>query len=866
MVTDGTGQQVPARGRLKVYLGAAPGVGKTFAMLEEAQDLAGQGRDVVLAFVEDHGRARTAALTTGVEAVPRAQVSYRGATFPEMDLDAVLARKPEIAVVDELAHTLVRGDAGPTRTAGAQHDKRWQDVETLLDAGIDVLSTVNVQHLESLNDVVAAITGTRQRETLPDKVLRAADQIELVDLTPDALRVRLAKGEVYTSDRIDAAMANYFRVGNLTALRELALLWLADQVEEGLAKYRAQNQIEQPWPARERIVVAVTGGPESETLIRRGLRIVGRIAGRELMAVHVVRDDGLAAADPAALDAQRALVESLGGSWHTVVGDDIAETLLDFARGVNASQLVLGVSRSGRFAKLLGPGVGTRVIIGSGDIDVHMVTHIAAGGKHVPKSRRPSRLARWRRISGWIAAVLGPVLATVVFLLIGRDDVAVSTNMLVYITVVVAVALLGGLWPAVTAALIGSALVNWFFTHPTGGLTVSESENITALFIFLLVAAAVAWIVDVAARRTREASTAAAEAALLSELASGVLREGSSVPALLERLRETFQQESAALFEREPGAPWRNAASAGALLDTPATATTTLSLDENVLLALTGRTVTGRDQKVLEAYAGRLAAIRNQQQLDRARHDAAELSAGNAMRTALLAAVSHDLRTPLAGIKVAVSSLRLDDVALSEEDQAELLETIEESADKLDALVANLLDMSRLQTGTLTIARDIVYPADVIAAALSGSQAAHADSPIDIVIAEGTPPVLGDFGLTERIVANLVDNALRHGAGCPITVTASALPDRVELRVIDRGPGVPATSKAAMFKPFQRLGDVPQGLGVGLGLAVARGFAEAVGGSLEPEDTPGGGLTMVLALPVAGALPEPAEQEAVASR
>ena len=329
------------RGRLRVLLGAAPGVGKTYEMLEEGRRLRADGRDVVIGIVETHGRAATAAQADGLPVVARRTVTHRGVALSELDVDAVMARHPEIALVDELAHT---------NAPGSRNAKRWQDVDELLDAGIDVITTVNVQHIESLNDVVEQITGIAQRETIPDAVVRAADQIEVVDLAPQSLRDRLAAGLVYPAERIDAALSNYFRLGNLTALRELALLWLADEVDSALKLYRAEHGIEGTWQARERVVVALTGGPEGETLIRRGARIAARSAGGELLAVHVSSQDGLRSATPGALAAQRALVESLGGTYHQVVGDDVPRALVEFARSVDATQLVIGVSRRGRVA------------------------------------------------------------------------------------------------------------------------------------------------------------------------------------------------------------------------------------------------------------------------------------------------------------------------------------------------------------------------------------------------------------------------------------------------------------------------------------------------------------------------------------
>ena len=359
------------RGTLRIYLGAAPGVGKTFAMLGEAHRRRSRGTDVVVGLVETHGRRRTAEQLEGLEVLPRRQVTHRGVTLTELDVDAVLARRPEVVVVDELAHTNAPGSKNP---------KRWQDVDEILDAGIHVLSTVNIQHLESLNDVVEQITGIAQQETVPDAVVRRADQIELVDMTPEALRRRLAHGNVYPAERVDAALGNYFRLGNLTALRELALLWLADRVDEGLRRYKAEHHIDRVWEARERVVVALTGGAEGETLVRRASRVAQR-SGGDLLAVHVLASDGLTGASPSALRTQRELVESLGGSYHEVVGDDVAQALLEFARSVNATQLVIGTSRRSRWARAVRRGIGGQVVADSGEIDVHIVTHSAAGSR-----------------------------------------------------------------------------------------------------------------------------------------------------------------------------------------------------------------------------------------------------------------------------------------------------------------------------------------------------------------------------------------------------------------------------------------------------------------------------------------------------
>src|SRR5579871_914631 len=422
------------RGHLLIYLGAAAGVGKTYAMLAEGHRRAERGADVVVAFAETHGRPHTAALLDGLEAIPRATMTYRGASFEEMDTDAVLARRPRVALVDELAHSNV---------PGSRNEKRWQDVEELLDAGIDVISTVNVQHLESLNDVVEKITGVPQRETVPDAIVRAADQVELVDMTAEALRRRMAHGNIYPPEKIDAALTNYFRTGNLSALRELALLWLADKVDEGLQRYRSEHKITGAWEARERVVVALTGGPEGNTLIRRAARIAARSSGGDLLAVHVTKSDGLTGADPAALASQRRLVESVGGTYHQVVGDDIPEALLTFARAENATQLVLGASRrSWLTAMLTGPGIGSRTIRGSGDIDVHIVTHAEMGrGSGLPRPRGAITLRR--QIAGYVlAAALLPVLTVVLTAL--RSGLNLTSDVLLYLVATILVALVGG--------------------------------------------------------------------------------------------------------------------------------------------------------------------------------------------------------------------------------------------------------------------------------------------------------------------------------------------------------------------------------------------------------------------------------------
>ncbi|HLL37492.1 MAG TPA: sensor histidine kinase KdpD [Streptomyces sp.] len=835
------------RGKLRIYLGAAPGVGKTYAMLSEAHRRTERGTDCVVASVEHHGRPRTEAMLSGLEHAPTRAVEHRGTVFREMDVDEVLARRPEVALVDDLAHA---------NAPGFRNAKRWQDVEELLAAGIDVVSTVNIQHLESLGDVVESITGVRPDETVPDEFVRRADQIELVDMSPEALRRRMAHGNIYKPDEVDAALSHYFRLGNLTALRELALLWVADRVGEHLNQYRGEHGVSAIWGSRERIVVGLSGGPGGRTLIRRAARLAEKGAGGEVLAVYVSRSEGLTSASLEELAVQRTLVEDLGGTFHHVVGDDVPTALLEFARGVNATQVVLGAGRRRIWQYLLGARVSAVVARESGpDLDVHIVTHDEAGkvgGLHLA---RGALLGRSRIVSGWLVGVLGPLLLTYALTHIDAGP-GLADNVLLFLTLTVGAALLGGLLPALASAATASMLLNWFFTPPIHAWSVHDPENIVAIAVFFAIAVSVASVVDLAARRTQQAARLRAESEILSFLAGSVLRGESSLQALLERVRETFGMDAVALLERESDlVPWSVTAGVG---DRPPKSLDDADVDmpvgDHLALALRGRVLPAEDRRVLAAFAAQAAVVRDRQRLQHQADRAEALAEGNRIRTALLAAVSHDLRTPLAGIKAAVSSLRSDDVDWSEQDRAELLAGIEEGADRLDGLVGNLLDMSRIQTGTVSpLIREIDLD-EVVPMALVGIP--HAERTVELDIPETLPMVAVDPGLLERSVANIVENAVKYSPpGAVVLVTASSLADRVEIRVVDYGPGVPDEAKTRIFEPFQRHGDAPRGSGVGLGLAVARGFAEAMGGSLEAEDTPGGGLTMVLALPAASGPP-----------
>lgn len=836
----------PKRGELRIYLGAAPGVGKTYSMLGEAHRRLERGTDLVAGVVETHGRAKTAELLEGIEVIPPRYIEYRGGRFPELDVPAVLARRPQVVLVDELAHTNAPGSRNP---------KRWQDVEELLDAGITVISTVNVQHLESLNDVVAQITGIEQKETVPDLIVRQAAQVELIDITPEALRRRLSHGNVYAPDRIDAALSNYFRRGNLTALRELALLWLADQVDTALAKYRAENKITDIWEARERVVVAVTGGPESETLVRRASRIASKSTA-ELMVVHVIRGDGLAGLSESRMAKIRELATSLDASLHTVVGDEVPTALLEFAREMNATQLVIGTSRRSRWARVFEEGIGARIVELSGKIDVHLVTH-----EEAKRGFRTASLApRERRVTSWLAAAIVPSVICAITVATLDPYLDTGGESALFFVGVLLVGLFGGVAPAALSAMLSGLLLNYFLIAPRHSFTIAEPNSAITELVLLLIAVAVAVLVDFAAKRTREARRASQEAELLTLFAGSVLR-GADLETLLERVRETYAQRAVSML-REPGEDARAGGTQGDVVacvgrdpcvtvDSADTAIEVGGPDSSEFqMLLSGRKLSARDRRVLGAVARQAAGLVRQRELAEEASRTEAVVRADELRRSLLSAVSHDLRTPLAAAKVAVSSLRAEDVAFSAADTAELLATIEESVDQLTALVGNLLDSSRLAAGVIHPEMSRVYLEETVQRALVSigkGATGFSRSAIDRVKVDvGDAMVMADAGLLERVLANLIDNALRYAPHCLVRVNAGRVGDRVLINVIDEGPGIPHGAEDQIFEAFQRLGDHDNTTGVGLGMSVARGFVEAMGGTITATDTPGGGLTVIV--------------------
>jgi len=818
-------------------------VGKTYAMLNEGRRRRERGADVVVGVAETHGRANTVAQLADLEVIPQRSVDYRGATLHELDVDAVLARRPEVVLVDELAHT---------NAPGSRHDKRWQDLDELLAAGIDVITTLNIQHLESLNDVVTRITGVAQRETVPDAIVRAADQIELVDMSPEALRRRMAHGNIYPAERIDAALGNYFRPGNLGALRELALLWVADRVEDTLDSYLEAHGIAQAWETRERVVVGITGAPGGDRLIRRAARMAGRVGG-DLLGVHIAAGDGLADDAGPELDTQRRLVSDLGGTVHDVVGQSRARSLAAFAVAEQATQLVLGATRRSRWWELWHGSLVAEVTRLAAGIDIHVIATDHTETVSLPDRATPT-IDRRRRVAAWVLAAAGIPAVTAVLVAL-RADVELSTALLALLSLVVVVSALGGRVVAVASALASSFLVNWYLVPPYHTLSAAEPDNVVALAVFVAVAVTVGSLVHAVARRGREAQLARVEAETLARSAAGLAADPDPLPGLLDQLRATFRLAGAAICTTSGDAV---VASSGDITTAGPAVTLPLRTTDRVApthqLDLYGNRVNAEEQRVLRVLADQLAVAVETKQLAHDAAKAAALTEVDAVRTALLQAVSHDLRTPLAAIKAMISGLRDPDVTWSSEQLAEAHATIDSATDRLSRLVANLLDASRLQIGALAVNLTPTDVADVIHAAI-----ASVDPPPGVVVTSTTddlPLVDADPALLERTVANLVANATHHSPDpAGVRVDAQTVGTSVLLRVVDRGPGIPPDERGRVLAPFQRLGDHPNGNGVGLGLSIAQGFTEAMNATMTLDDTPGGGLTVTLTLPVSQPTP-----------
>lgn len=806
------------RGELRIYLGATTGVGKTYAMLDEACRRCERGADVMIGCIDTHGRPSTIAQLRRLTDDPHPPLV--------LDVDAVLARRPAVLVVDDLARR---------QPPSASHRQRWQDVDVLLAQGIDVITTLDVSAIESLADSIERITGSAPAEVVPDEFIAQADQVQLVDITPEAIRRRVAHGNVYGPEELDPATADLFSGESFAQLRALMLRWMSDRLTARPGDARE---------ARECVVVGITGAASSDAVVRRAARLAQRSRAR-LIGVAVGRPDP--ANDPD-MSASAALVRDMGGTFHRIQGRDVAVSLVEFAEAHGATQLVLGSSARTRIDQWRRGSVIDRVLRSAGRIDVHVISTPSdsdrRGRAHLAAA---SPLGPRRNLVGFVVAAVALLVATVLLVQI-RTTVGESTALAVYLLVVIAVSAVGGLAPGLSAAVIAPLLANWFLIPPYRTFRIAERGHVIELLVFIAVAVAVSSFVSISARRAREAERARREATILAELAGPV---GSDpLDRIVEHLCTSFSLDGVALL-RCDGSPgdWVTVAAAGSHPPVhPDTADVTEPVDDDVLLVAAGGVLTADDHRVLGSFVQQLRLAIEQQRLSETAARAEVLDRADELRTAMLRAVSHDLRTPLAGIKASVSSLRQHDVEWPPDVRDEFLEAIEDDTDRLTAIVTNLLDLSRLQAGVLRPALRPVALEEVIPAALNSlgprAQAVRMELP------EHPDDLVADPALLERVVANLVGNALTWSpAAGSVRLAVHRRGDSIQVHVVDHGPGIRPAQRAQVLQPFHRLGDGAHQPGLGLGLAIADGLTAAMGGHLELRDTPGGGLTAVITLP-----------------
>ena len=810
-----------ARGELRVYLGLAPGVGKTYKMLDEGWRRRERGADVVVGYVETHQRIHTESQVRDLEVVPRRRYEYRGTELEEMDLEAILSRRPEVVLVDELAHT---------NAPGCKHEKRWQDIDELLDAGIDVITTVNIQHLESVNDVVEKITGIVQRETVPDFVVRRAEQIEVVDITPEALRRRMAHGNIYPPDKIDASLSNFFRSGNLTALRELSLLWLADRVEDSLQSYLEAHGITQTWETRERLIVAVTGTAADEILLRRAARMASRNHA-EILAVHVI-DSGAMRTRDADTTLARELVVEFEGTFHEVLDEDVAEGLVAFARAERGTQIILGSTRKRRPWHI--PGVIERVLRDAHDLDVHIIA-VHAGPGERRRRRRRAPLA-WRRTWWALAAIAAVLPALTVVMAQVRSGVSLSTVFLVYLVAVLVLAGWGGVRVGVVAALGASGLENYYFVPPLHTLVVARPDDAVAIVAFTLFAIGASAMMHELRRRSDDARRARAEAELLSEAVATVTTSREDLRPLLDTLRGVFDVAMVALMHMVDG-PLVAELVSGDPAAVPDEVVDFRVNDETVL-RLSAVELDNQDRQLISAFAARVAAALQAQALLVEAQEMRSRAENDALRIGLLRSIAHDLRPVLASIESEVGALRSTDAGGLGDAH---LAAISREVATLTRLVTNLLDSGRLGSQRIAPSRRRID----VGALLSGLLATIdlRGRHVEVELPDDLPRVVSDPDLLERVLTNVVTNALDfHPLDQPLRITAGPTSTELEILVIDRGPGTRDARR--------RLPTTPGATDADLGLSVAAGFARLLGGELRFEDTPGGGLTVAIGLPL----------------
>lgn len=876
------------RGRLKVFFGAAPGVGKTYAMLEAAQRARASGADVVAGVVETHQRQETAALLRGLEVLPRRRIPYRGVTLEEFDLDAALARKPALMLMDELAHT---------NAPSCRHVKRWQDVMELIDAGIDVYSTVNVQHLDSLNDVVAQVTGVVVRETVPDSVLDQADDIELIDLPVDELRRRIEEGKVYIPDQARRSMQGFFRPGNLIALREMALRRTADRVDAQMRNYRRDHSIQSTWPVAERIIVSIGPSPFSAKLIRAAKRMSVRM-GAEWIVVFVDKPEyaGASAELKERVYSSLRLAEQLGAETVTLTGNNVAATLLHFARSRNVCRIVMGKQpgRSRWWPRLVRRSVLDDVMDQSGDIEIIAITG-EPGPPLGPGAALSSPKLDWSevgRAGAIIAGCTGIGLAL-------RPVLAPANLVMVYLLGLVGIAMSSSRRTAFLASFLSVAAFDFFCVPPYFDFAVSDYEYIVTFIGMLIVGLTIGSLtvrIRMHASQAVERESRTQALYRLTRALAGATRAFDVARIATAIAREVFGEKVVLFLPDEPGkisfrsrttddlpvpkseegiAQWvfDNGRRAGKGMDTlPGASAFYLPLKGSgstlgvmaVAPESNDLAASPEQLRLLEIFASQIALAIERAQATAAARDAQLRMETEQMRNNLLSAVSHDLRTPLAAITGAASSLRTQRDQLSVETQRELVESIEQEADRLGRLVNNLLELTRLESGAVRVKREWHPLEEIVGAALTRLEGQLGKRAISIEIPADLPLVSVDDVLLEQVFLNLFENAAKYTpVGSAIGISARAERQGVEIEVTDSGPGFePGDEKLAWGKFYRgKVGGQSGVAGAGLGLAICRAIVAAHGGTTSAENRAGGGAAIRIWLPLGGAPPKPPSGE-----
>lgn len=866
-----------ARGRLKIFVGMCPGVGKTFAMLEAARREYAAGRDLVIGYVETHGRKETDALVEGLPEIPRRSFEYRGVTLTEMDLDAVLARKPQLAIVDELAHT---------NAHGSRHPKRYQDVQELLDAGIDVFTTLNVQHVESRAEIVREVTGATIQETVPDSVFDQAE-IELVDLPPDELLKRLAEGKVYVPGRAQTAAANFFREGNLFALRELALRLAAEHVGQDVREYLQTRHLTGSWKTGQRLLVALSPSPLSQSMARWTRRLADNLQA-PWIAVYVETGRALSDDEQTRLQKNLTVARELGAEVITTTDQEVVTALLRVARQHNVTQIVVGKPAGFRVFDLFrGGSMLSRLIRDSGNIDVHCVRAEAIEAES-------SVLPRLSRFDGrQYLIALGTVALTTALNFLLRNWTGYYAVSLVYLLAMMILALFVGRGAILLSAAAAALLWNFFFLPPLYTFYITNFQDALMFGMFFVVALVMGQLTsrlraqETAEREREERATALylltrelAEAKDFAELLGAVIRQLGTVfkadVAVLLPDAEGGEQlvpypfGTLDISEKEASvAAWafRNAKPAGHTTDT-------LPLAEGLYLPLVtpagcigviglrlkdSRNLSLQQRNLLENFLRQIALVLDRQQLRETETEAKLVAESERLGKTLLNSVSHELRTPLAAITSATSGLR-DAGALNPAQQT-LAEELDEATARLNRLVRNLLDLSRLEAGHVHPNLDWHDVRDLVHTALQNLGRTLAEHPVKIEIASGLPPMKLDSTLTEQILANLLSNAALHTpAGTPIEICARAESHELLLEVADHGPGLPPENSARLFERFERGANAAPG-GTGIGLSLVKGFTEAQGGTVAAANRNGGGAVFTVRLPLTPMPPVPEEKE-----